>query len=101
MEVANLLDEDGVRTCYVLDPLSVHWGGRKSSKIHRMASLECFADLTNRLEATYPRALSGAWVDDDNWSLEVIDLGARRWDDPEQRIVDRGSASPRITNSVS
>src|SRR5262249_44816879 len=35
MEVANLLDEDSVRTCHVLDRLPVHWGSREASEIHR------------------------------------------------------------------
>src|SRR5262245_11564438 len=89
MQFVHLLNEDSVRTCHVLDPLPVHRGGGETGEIHWMTSLERFADLANRLEPSDARALAGAGINDDDRALALVDLRARWWDDPEQRVVDR------------
>src|SRR5262249_41089458 len=65
MELAHLLDEDGVRTRHILDTLALHRLRGEADKVDRMSELERIADLADRLEAADARPLTGARVDDD------------------------------------
>jgi hypothetical protein len=95
MQLADLLDENGERACHILDALSLHGNSREAGEIHRMPSLECLADLAGLLEASDPRSLARAGIDDKDWALAVVHLDVRRRNDPEQRVVDR--AGQRIS----
>src|SRR4026207_733602 len=54
-----------------------------------MPGLECLADLARLLKAANPWSLPGARIYDEDWALAVVDLGALRRNDAQQRVVDR------------
>ena len=89
MQLNDLLDEDGERARNVLDPLSLHGRGGKACEINGVPGLERLADLARLLEAANARPLAGPRVYDEDGALAVVDLGALRRHDAEQRIVDR------------
>ena len=54
-----------------------------------MPGLERFADFAQLLEAPNPRSLPGARIYDEDGVFAVVDLGAIRRNDVQQRVADR------------
>ncbi len=89
MQLGNLLDEDGQCARDVFDPLSLDRLSGKAGEIDGMPGLKCVADLAYRFEAADPRSLPGTRIDDEDRALAVIDFGAVRRNDAQERVVDR------------
>ena len=74
----------------VLNGLTRDGLGQEADEVAGMAGLKGHADLALRLEAADAGAVAGAWIDDDERPLLVIDLDALRRSDrgPERNSPD-------------
>ena len=89
MQIDDLFEEHRFGTGDILDGLARHGIRKEPDEITGMAGVECHADLAVGLESADARAMSGARVDDDERPARRIELDAGRWNDPDERVIDR------------
>ena len=89
MQLSHLLEKNRECPRDVFDPLSFHGVSSKACEIDRVPGPECVADLARLFEAADTWPLASARIYHEDGTLAVLDLGALRRDDAEQRIVDR------------
>ena len=83
------LDEAGFRTAHVFYGLAGDGVRQKAHEVARVARCQCFADLAVMFHAADAGCLAGAWIEDDEGALAVVDGHIGRRDDSRQAIVDR------------
>ena len=89
VERDHALEKRGLCCHDVLNGLTRHRLGQKADEVAGMARLEGDADLALRLEAANAGTVAGAWIDDDEGPLLLIDVHAFRRRDAGQHVVDR------------
>src|ERR1700761_4640066 len=89
MERDHLFDEDRLRPRDVSDGLTGHWLWKKPDEVAGMPRPEGNSDLAVGLKASDAGTMSGAWIDDDEGSLCLINFDAGRGLDPCKHVIDR------------
>ena len=89
VERDDALEKRGLCCHDVLNGLTRDRLGQKADEVAGMARLEGDADLALRLEAANAGTVAGAWIDDDEGPLLLIDVHAFRRRDAGQHVVDR------------
>ena len=82
-------DESCLGLANIPDRLPGYRLRQKADEIAGMPGLECDADFAVGLEPTYPRAMPGARIDDDERPSGRIEFDSRRRNDPHETVVDR------------
>ena len=89
LQLLHALEEGELRAADVPDRLTGHGLGQESDEIAGVTRVQDGPDLAVRLEASNPRAMSGAGVDDDERTLVIVDLDAVGGQDPNETVIDR------------